>query len=64
MSKKMMTIVVVLFVVFAFSMIATVAMAAKPGCNTCKRDGCPTGQCYVDCAGCCFYKLGILYCYR
>lgn len=64
MRKKMTAIVLVLVMVFALSMAATVALAAPPGCNSCKKAGCPTGHCYVDCEGCCFFKLGILYCYR
>ncbi|NNE44980.1 MAG: hypothetical protein HKN12_12295 [Gemmatimonadetes bacterium] len=46
-------------VIVAGLMLATFAMSAgvtvaKPGCQKCKKDGCPSGYCYVDCAGCCF----------
>ncbi|NNF06551.1 MAG: hypothetical protein HKN21_07305 [Candidatus Eisenbacteria bacterium] len=41
-------------VAFAGSATITMNAEAKPRCNKCKKDGCPTGYCYIDCGGCCF----------
>jgi hypothetical protein len=67
MRKKspMAIVLLLLLAVFTMSMVATAEILPGPGkCLNCKKAGCPTGHCYVDCAGCCFYQLGTLYCYR
>ena len=51
-------------VVFAVSTMVTVAFAAKPGCNSCRKDNCPTGYCYVDCVGCCYNTWNGPVCFR
>jgi hypothetical protein len=43
-----------LVMVFALSAAGTAAFSARPGCNNCKKAGCPSGFCYIDCVGCCY----------
>lgn len=65
MQKKLIVMVcLLLMTVFMVSAAVTTAMAKPPGCNTCAKAGCPTGHCYIDCVGCCFLRLGVVYCYR
>jgi hypothetical protein len=44
----------ILVVTFTLSMVGTLAFAKPPKCDTCRKDGCPEGYCYVDCVGCCY----------
>lgn len=66
MHKKLIVMLcLLLMTVFMVSAAVTTAMAKPPGgCNTCAKAGCPAGHCYVDCEGCCFLRLGVVYCYR
>jgi len=55
MRKRFFAVVAVLAVAsfIGTSMVAVNSDAAR--CNKCKKkDGCPSGHCYVDCEGCCF----------
>lgn len=52
--KRFVLIAFSLLVAFGSSAAFTVATEAKPGCSKCRKDGCPSGFCYVDCAGCCY----------
>ena len=62
---KRLSIGIVLAVFLLTAAFTAVFGARPPGCNTCKKDGCPAGKCYIDCVGCCFYAPdGGILCYR
>jgi hypothetical protein len=52
MRRKMMFLSIA--AAFVLSVAGTVAFSASPGCNRCKKAGCPSGYCYIDCVGCCY----------
>jgi len=60
--KKILVIAGILLATFVAS--ASLTLAAPP-CNKCRKDGCPSGYCYVDCVGCCFFhpQYGVV-CFR
>jgi len=61
--KRMMALVLV--TVFVLSAALTAAYgAATPGCQRCKKDGCPQGYCYFDCVGCCYNSYPYPVCFR
>lgn len=65
MKRRLIALVMVLLMtVFMVSMAVTVAFAKPPTCNRCIPEGCMGTHCYVNCADCCFWQLGRLYCER
>lgn len=54
----------IMVAVFLISAVYTVAFAAKPGCQNCRKTDCPTGYCYVDCESCCYLFHGQIYCFK
>ncbi len=66
--RKPVAIFLIVLFMLTFTVTATYTVtSAKPPfkCNTCKKDGCPEGYCYVDCVGCCFeHPLYGIVCFR
>jgi hypothetical protein len=62
MSRRLM-IAFASMLLLAFGASAAYTMAqATPGCQKCRKEGCPQGYCYVDCVSCCYNdpRLGLV----
>lgn len=46
----------------AVTVLTTEPIGACLRCN--KKQACPAGHCYVDCANCCYILNGTMYCYK
>ena len=57
-------IALLLMVVLVLSIAVTVAFSKPPNCDRCLKEGCAGTHCYVNCADCCFWQNGLLYCER
>lgn len=62
--RSLIALASMLILAFGASTAFTVVQAT-PGCQKCRKDGCPAGHCYVDCVNCCYndWRLGLV-CYR
>ena len=67
MRKRVSTsLAILLGLTFLASAVITIVTTEPIGaCLRCsKKQACPAGHCYVDCANCCYVWNGTVYCYK